>query len=218
MSKQAEGLKTASLLEGAKAKVQAQLKLDRDSTTAATATRVHPVAASTLDSFLQALNQPSAAAWASINKFKAKSGEVLLLPSEQGAVSAALLGVGESYDDMWAYAALPGKLPAGTYDLVLPGAAGAAAADKALLGWMLGTESCMLRQLLLLLPAHWRSTGCSRAQPISVEDAIWVRCCLWSGSAEHASSLCAGSHIRQLCFSAIHMHALCNTCPRKFCA
>jgi hypothetical protein len=168
---------TASLLEGAKAKVQAQLKLDRDSTTAATATCVHPVTASTLDSFLQALNQPSAAAWASINKFKAKSGEVLLLPSGQGAVSAALLGVGESYDDMWAYAALPGKLPAGTYDLVLPDAAGAAAADKALLGWMLGAKFCMLRQLLLLLPAGCRSTGCSRERSMSVEDVIWVWCC-----------------------------------------
>jgi hypothetical protein len=173
MSKQAEGVTTASLLEGAKAKVQAQLKLDRDSSTAATATRVHPVTASSLESFLQALNQPSAAAWASINKFKAQSGEVLLIPSEQGAVSAALLGVGQSFDDMWAYAALHGKLPAGTYDLVLPDAAGTAAADKALLGWMLGTGFCMLWELLVLLTDF---QAAPEQGTMSVENAIggWI--------------------------------------------
>ncbi|WIA39206.1 hypothetical protein OEZ86_005331 [Tetradesmus obliquus] len=39
---------------------------------------------------------------------------------------------------MWAYAALPGKLPPGTYKIELPEAAGTAVADKALLGWLLG--------------------------------------------------------------------------------
>jgi hypothetical protein len=174
MSKSSESSSTASLLEGAKAKVQAQLQLD--STTAATATRVHPVTASSLESFLQALNQPSAAAWARINKFKAKSGDVVLLPSEQGAVSAALLGVGDSYDDMWAYAALPGKLPTGTYDLVLPEDAGAAAADKALLGWMLGTWFCMVWKLLLwLMNCRLQRTT---VQCVLQMDIKWVLLCV----------------------------------------
>lgn len=138
MSKQPESSRCLSLLEAAKTRVKAQLILDKDSTTAATAICVHPVTASSLESFLQELNQPAAAAWASINKFKAKSGEVLLVPNEHGAVSAAVLGVGEASADLWAYAALPGKLPPGSYKLALPEAAGRAAADKALLGWMLG--------------------------------------------------------------------------------
>jgi hypothetical protein len=143
MSKQQDS--SSSLLDGAKARVQAQLLLDKNSTPAATATSIHPVTASSLESFLQALNQPAAAAWASINKFKAKSGELLLLPSEQGGVSAALLGVGDSYNDIWAYAALPGRIPPGIYELALPeAAAGGAAADKALLGWLLGEHKQLL--------------------------------------------------------------------------
>lgn len=148
MSKSQESSNCSSLLDSAKARARAQLLLDRDSTTAATVTSVHPVTATSLDSFLQALNQPAAAAWASINKFKAKNGELLLLPSEQGAVSAAVLGVGDAYDDMWAYAALPGKLPPGTYKIELPEAAGTAAADKALLGWLLGEQICACTKLM----------------------------------------------------------------------
>jgi hypothetical protein len=141
MTIQQESNGSGSLLDGAKARVQAQLLLSRDSSTAATITSVHPVTASSLDFFLQALNQPAAAAWASINKFKAKNGELLLLPNEQGAVSAALLGIGGAYDDVYAYAALPGKLPPGTYELAMPEAAEAGAAEKALLGWLLGESS-----------------------------------------------------------------------------
>lgn len=130
-----------SLYEDAKARVRSQLLgTETTGTAATTTTPIHPVTASGLDEFLETFQHTTAAAWAKVHKFKAKTGEVLLLPDEQGSVKAALLGTGESYEDLWAYAALPGKLPPGTYALALRVQANSssAAADQALLGWMLG--------------------------------------------------------------------------------
>lgn len=109
---------------------------------------VHPILKNGLDGFFDGLDEPAAAAWAKVNKFNAKSGEVLLVPGANGAVSRVLLGI-NSWQDLWAYAALPGKLPPGDYKLALDhveiaaseGASGpsrVSAANKALLGWILG--------------------------------------------------------------------------------
>ena len=56
------------------------------------------------------------AAWADANDFTGKAGQVLLLPGADGAVAAALLGVGEVFDPISARA-LPGRLPAGLWRL-----------------------------------------------------------------------------------------------------
>ena len=56
------------------------------------------------------------AAWADANDFTGKAGQVLLLPGADGAVAAALLGVGEAFDPISARA-LPGRLPAGLWRL-----------------------------------------------------------------------------------------------------
>lgn len=95
---------------------------------------VHPVFKDTI------LEPPpvggAAANWARVNSFKAKSGEVLAIPDSAGSLNSVLLGLGEAKpaESIWAYAALPGKLPAGTYSL----AADAPNPDQALLGWVLG--------------------------------------------------------------------------------
>jgi len=80
-------------------------------------------------------NQPLLSSWVTTNKFKAKSGELLLVPSLKGDVDSVLLGVG-SPPEPWAFAALPTKLTGGTYQLD-EGCQGRDA-DQALLGWMLG--------------------------------------------------------------------------------
>eukprot|EP00775_Hariotina_reticulata_P004391 gene4391-4644_t len=108
--------------------------------TADQAIHIHPVPAAALDTFLQSFDHPLASGWAKITKFKAKSGDVLLLPDNVGGLSCVLLGVGSSASDAWAYAALPGKLPPGNYalDFNMLEVSWSAAADSALLGWMLG--------------------------------------------------------------------------------
>lgn len=58
----------------------------------------------------------SAAHRSQASRFKGKAGEVLLVPSPDGAIAAALLGVAHPAD-VFSYAALPGKLPPGAYRL-----------------------------------------------------------------------------------------------------
>lgn len=96
---------------------------------------IHPVqqsASNGIDSVGSA-----AQGWARVNSFKAKPGEVLAVPSEKGDLQGILVGLGEAKGAqlIWAYAALPGKLPAGTYSLASDGGDHA---NQALLGWMLG--------------------------------------------------------------------------------
>lgn len=89
----------------------------------------------------------TASSWAAVNSFKAnKAGEVLAVPSPTGSLSAVLLGLGDASsasastktaaDSIWAFAALPGKLPAGTYSLEQQ----TGHPDEALLGWILGEQ------------------------------------------------------------------------------
>jgi leucyl aminopeptidase len=97
---------------------------------------VHPVSKDTnLDSHAAGA---AATSWARVNSFKAKHGEVLVVPDQSGGLGCVMLGLGEAKpaETIWAYAALPGKLPAGTYSL----AAGAPNPDQALLGWVLGKQ------------------------------------------------------------------------------
>ena len=56
------------------------------------------------------------AAWARAHDFTGKAGQVLLVPGPDGAVAAALLGAGETFDPMSARA-LPVRLPAGLWRL-----------------------------------------------------------------------------------------------------
>lgn len=74
--------------------------------------------------------------WARVNSFKAKPGEVLAVPDPSGSLECVLLGIGDAKPSqaIWAYAALPGKLPAGTYRLTDD----APFPEQALLGWCLG--------------------------------------------------------------------------------
>lgn len=134
---------SSPLLKAAKDKVTSQIAQAEASNTIS----IHPILKSGLDTSLAKLSHPAAAAWAKANKFNAKSGEVLLLPSTDGAVSSVLLGL-DSPDDLWGYAALPSKLPAGTYKLQMESitmkeqhngpSAQKASANVALLGWILG--------------------------------------------------------------------------------
>ncbi|CAN7291216.1 leucyl aminopeptidase family protein [Brevundimonas sp. LjRoot202] len=56
------------------------------------------------------------AAWARAHDFTGKAGQVLLLPGADGAIAAALLGAGDTFDPMSARA-LPVRLPEGLWRL-----------------------------------------------------------------------------------------------------
>lgn len=124
---------TMSTYTAVKERVRQQLVQDaKDSP----ATHVHPVPK---DIDLNTHPAGTAAAnWARVHSFKAKAGEVLAVPDQSGSLGCVVLGLGEAKpaETIWAYAALPGKLPAGTYSL----AADAPNLDQALLGWVLGKQ------------------------------------------------------------------------------
>eukprot|EP00798_Chlamydomonas_sp_ICE-L_P019754 gene19754-26447_t len=79
-----------------------------------------------------------ASGWSTSAGFKAKGGEILMVPGPDGALEKVLLGM-ESYDDLWNYAALATKLPAGTYELADESSVpGTNVSDRAALGFLLG--------------------------------------------------------------------------------
>lgn len=78
----------------------------------------------------------STAAWIKSNGFKAKHGEICLVPSRDGRVSTALFGRGDG-TSIFSWSALPSRLPKGRYTLI--GAVDEALAEEATLGWGLGT-------------------------------------------------------------------------------
>ncbi len=90
---------------------------------------------STLDGVLAGL-APMAREWVKANAFAAEPGTVCLMPAPTGGIAAVLLGVAEE-DDPWACAALPGKLPPGSYRIAP--SPDAKAATQAAVAWMLGT-------------------------------------------------------------------------------
>lgn len=80
----------------------------------------------------QGREKPNVIAWAASQNFKAKAGQVLVLPdSRSGKPARVLAGVGET-PDLWSYAAIAAALPAGEYKLT-----DAKAGDAAALGWAL---------------------------------------------------------------------------------
>ncbi len=93
---------------------------------------VHPVSPESLSARAEALG---AGAWVEQTGFKAAAGAVLLLPGPHG-VASALLGLGDGAGP-FAFAGLPGRLPAGAWriDGLPPGAAGF---EDAVLGFSLG--------------------------------------------------------------------------------
>jgi leucyl aminopeptidase len=73
--------------------------------------------------------------WIEVNRFEARAGEVLLLPSGDGEVRRVVFGH-DPRNTLWGYAALSGRLPPGAYAIapVLK----KDAADAAALGWLIG--------------------------------------------------------------------------------
>jgi leucyl aminopeptidase len=80
-------------------------------------TPIHCLYESELAAFLEA--RPSfVKGFAALEDFKAKAGQVLVLPTPQGVVDRVLLGLGgRGKADAMLFRALPGKLPAGDYRL-----------------------------------------------------------------------------------------------------
>lgn len=72
--------------------------------------------------------------WITGTGFAAAPGSVCLLPGEDGSLIGVLAGV-ESAGDLWSYAGLPARLPAGDYRLD----ANPDTATRMALGWALGT-------------------------------------------------------------------------------
>src|SRR3989338_10055918 len=79
-------------------------------------TPIHPVVTDNVAHWLDT-QDAQVTRWVEHAQFKAKSGEVCLLPDSQGNLSAVLLGL-ENADDFLAFGALPPKLPKGIYHIV----------------------------------------------------------------------------------------------------
>ena len=81
------------------------------------ATPIHCLYESELAAFLEA--RPSfVKGFVALEDFKAKAGQVLVLPTPQGVVDRVLLGLGsKGKADAMLFRALPGRLPAGDYRL-----------------------------------------------------------------------------------------------------
>ena len=79
--------------------------------------------------------------WVGGNGFRGGAGELCLIPGRDGAPAAALAGMAGDggAEDLWTAAALPGRLPAGSYRLQDEPAA--AEATRIALGWALGAYS-----------------------------------------------------------------------------
>jgi len=113
----------------------------------------------------------SAAQWVSASDFRPDAGRYCLIPDPRGRLRAVLVGVTRS-DDIYALAALPQSLPAGTYRLSSEGLA--LDPERAALGWGLGAyrytryrrapraaaklavDAAVMRSLDSALAASWR--------------------------------------------------------------
>ncbi|MGE5515548.1 MAG: leucyl aminopeptidase family protein [Bacteroidota bacterium] len=77
-------------------------------------------------------------AWTQANGFTGESGQVCPVPAVDGSLALVLVGRPDD-DDPWAFAALPGKLPAGAYRIAAP--LSARNASWAAAAWQLATYS-----------------------------------------------------------------------------
>ncbi len=100
------------------------------------AIRLIAVAPDNLDPVLDGLPGPQAG-WARANGFRARGGEVAVLPDGTGAIAVALVGTGSAAEqarERFLIAQAARRLPAGTYRL--EGLSGASL-EEAALGWLL---------------------------------------------------------------------------------
>ncbi len=98
-----------------------------------------PLAKAGLDRCLK--GRPAAeAAWVKAAGFNAKPGSLCLVPGAGGALARVLAGI-DPDDELWSYAGLPGRLPAGAPGVryALDGEVSPEAATRAALGWALGS-------------------------------------------------------------------------------
>lgn len=96
---------------------------------------VTPLTKADLDGWLSA-QPPATVAWVKAVNFTAEAGATALLPGEDGRLGRVLVGV-SAVDDLWAFAGLPGALPAGSYRI--DAELDRRAASRAALGWALGS-------------------------------------------------------------------------------
>ncbi|MEQ8193649.1 MAG: leucyl aminopeptidase family protein [Rhodospirillales bacterium] len=110
--------------------------------------------------------------WLGQTGFKAKAGSIALVPGNDGTLSRVLIGIGEN-DDVWAWAALPEKLPDGTYRLEM--GAVEIDPDKAALGWALGAYGFDRYKKIEKSPATliWPE-GCDRAYVERTAEAVFL--------------------------------------------
>ncbi len=98
------------------------------------------VSEASLASLLQTL-PPGQAAWVRSSGYSAERHKLLLLPGGDGQLAGALWGLGSTRDlnelTLWDAAALPDRLPAGTYRIATEMPAGVS--TQLALGWVLGT-------------------------------------------------------------------------------
>jgi leucyl aminopeptidase len=107
---------------------------------AADSVPLHAVAIPTWPAWL-AQRPPAEQTWLSAHGFKAESGATVVIPGDDGAVRATVVGLGKG-DDPWALGGMAKALPPGTYRLAEVAGVGAALApvfaDWAALAWALG--------------------------------------------------------------------------------
>ena len=76
------------------------------------------------------------AAWAEATGFKAKPGELRLIPDDSGGIARVMIGVDDqTKTGLWDYAGLPAALPGGRY--AIDADLETADATRAALGWAL---------------------------------------------------------------------------------
>ncbi|MDO8380583.1 M17 family metallopeptidase [Phenylobacterium sp.] len=78
-----------------------------------------------------------AKAYAELSEFKAKAGQVLVLPGAEGTIEAVLFGLGSSPADPMVFRGLPAKLPTGDYAMATTPAG--ISADQIALAFALGS-------------------------------------------------------------------------------
>ena len=100
---------------------------------------ITPLAQAELERWLK--RRPAAeAAWVKAAGFTAEPGSICLVPGAGGVLARVLAGI-DPDDEIWSYAGLPGRLPAGKPGgrYALDGEFSPQAATRAALGWALGS-------------------------------------------------------------------------------
>lgn len=125
-------------------------------TSAVRAVAIHPILKSEFSGWLEKQNA-KLRNWLTVNNFKATSGEVCLAPDREGMVKQVFLGINDC-DDVWAFGALPNKLPEGVYQI--KGRWKAKQLEQFAIMWALGAykfteyKSGFISKAKLLLPEN----------------------------------------------------------------